>query len=278
MDPSSAKDRTTNNPDETVATVAGRRTTTQLDDVLTRTVGRLHPMRGAALALAVYIGLGVVLPVLLRPGRAGTIALGALGATWAVVVLLAALLAAQQAGHRRLLIEWTSDLRKLDPTEFEWLVGEVLRREGWSVVETGRRDRPDGNVDLRAERADNRMLVQCKRWASRPVGVDEVRKLAGTASGENPTDVVLVTLSDFTADAIAEAPRLHVQLVDGRALLDRIERVRRSEPCPRCETPMILDRSLRGWWLRCPRFPQCEGKRDLAHEPGASVDLLLQAS
>src|SRR5205807_9889669 len=134
----------------------------------------------------------------------GTIAFGALGASWAVVVLLAALLAAQQAGHRRLLIEWSSDLRKLDPTEFEWLVGELLRREGWSVVETGQPDRPDGNIDLRAERAGKRAVVQCKRWASKPVGVDEVRKIAGTASGESATDVVLITLSEFTVAAINE--------------------------------------------------------------------------
>jgi ribosomal protein L37AE/L43A len=121
------------------------------------------------------------------------------------------------------------------------------------------------------------MLVQCKRWAAKPVGVDEVRKIAGTASTENATDVVLVTLSDFTAAALDEAPRLRVQLIDGRTLLDRIERVRRSEACPVCATPMILDRSSRGWWLRCPRFPQCTGKRDLAYEPAAAVDLLLQA-
>ena len=186
------------------------------------------------------------------------------------MALLAVLLATQQAGHRRILIEWTSDLRKLDPTEFEWLVGELLRCEGWNVIETGHPDRPDRHIDLRAEGAGKRIVVQCKRWASKPVGVDEVCKIACTASGESTTDAVLVTLSDFTAAAIDEAPRLGVQLVDGRALLERIQQVRRSEKCPICATPMILDRSSRGWGLRCPRFPQCAGKRDLAREPGAA--------
>lgn len=195
-----------------------------------------------------------------------------------MVVLLAGLVGAQQASHRRLLIEWTSNLRKLDPTEFEWLVGEVLRREGWAVIETGRPDRSDRNIDLRASRAGQRMIVQCKRWEARPVGVDEVRKLAGTASAGRPIDAVLVTLSHFTADARAEAPGMHVQLVDGRELLARVERVRRSEPCPTCRTPMLLDRSPRGWWLRCPRYPQCVGKRDLSVEAGAAVDLLLQTN
>ena len=245
--------------------------------VLMRTVGRLSPGAGATVAISVFLILGVALPVLIRSDRAGTIALGTLGALLAVVVLLADLLAAQQANHRRLLVEWTSDLRKLDATEFEWLVGEVLRREGWTITETGRPDRADGNVDLRASRAGQRLLVQCKRWQAKPVGVDEVRKIAGTASAEQPAEPVLVTLSTFTADARAEAPKLRVQLVEGRDLLQRIEGVRRSEPCPSCNTPMILDRSSRGWWLRCPRYPSCTGKQDLSNEPGTAVDLLLHA-
>jgi restriction system protein len=227
----------------------------------------------------VYVVLGIVLPVAFDAGRGGFIGFGFLGATWGVVILLAALLAAQQAAHRRLLIEWTSDLRKLDATEFEWLVGEVYRREGWNVTETGRPDRSDGNVDLRAEKDGSLLLVQCKRWAAKPVGVDEIRKMAGTAYGEGraETKPAVVTLSDFTEVAIEEAKRLRVDLVDGRELLERIERVRDSEACPVCGTPMLLDRSSRGWWLRCPRFPSCSGKRDLAQASGAAVGLLLRS-
>lgn len=263
---------------ERAAQTAGSRTRTQLDDVLTRSIGRLPPMAGLWLAVAVYGVLGVLLPVLLRTGRSWTIALGVFGASGGAIVLMSGLVALKQAGDRRRLIEWTSDLRKLDATEFEWLVGEVLRREGWTVTETGKPDGPDGNIDLRAERAGRRMVVQCKRWTSKPVGVDEVRKLAGTASAETPGDASLVTLSTFTASAQEEAPRLRVQLIDGTALLERVEHVRRSEPCPVCQTPMIVDKSRRGWWLRCPRFPGCTGKRDLSGEPGAAVDLLLEGS
>jgi len=255
---------------------AGRRAHTQLDDVLSRTVGRLPPLVGAGVALGVYVVLGVALPLALNAGRLGFILWGFLGASWGTVILLAALFAAKQASDRRRLIEWTSDLRKLDATEFEWLVGELLRREGWKVTETGRVDGPDGNVDLRAAQDQRVLVVQCKRWAAKPVGVDEVRKLAGTASGERSgAAAVLATLSNFTEAAMREGKRLQVQLVGGDALLGRIDRVRRSEACPLCATPMVLERSARGWWLRCPRFPACSGKRDLASEPGAAVDLLL---
>jgi HJR/Mrr/RecB family endonuclease len=255
---------------------AGPRTRTQIDDVLTRTVGRLPAMWALAAAAAVYLVLGALAPLALDSGRAGTIALGFLGASWSLVVILAALLAAQSAAHRRLLIEWTSDLRKLDALEFEWLVGEVLRREGWAVVETGRRDAPDGGVDLRATQNGRTLAVQCKRWTAAVVGVDEVRKIAGVATAPVNTHcrAAVVTLSEFGEQAITEAHRLGVELVDGKALLARIERVRNSEPCPRCSTPMIVDRSARGWWLRCPVYPRCNGKRDLGTNAGAAVDLL----
>jgi len=147
------------------------------------------------------------------------------------------------------------------------------------VTETGRPDRSDGNIDLRAEKDGSLLLLQCKRWAAKPVGVDEIRKMSGTAYGEvrARTGAAVVTLSDFTEVAIEESKRLRVDLVDGRELLERIERVRDSEVCPVCGTPMLLDRSSRGWWLRCPRFPGCSGKRDLAQAPGAAGDLLLRS-
>lgn len=252
------------------------RTRTQQDDLLTRTIGRLPTTWAAGIAVFVYVVLGALVPIALQSGRAATIALGFFGASWSLVILMAAVLAAQSGAHRRLLIEWTSDLRKLDATEFEWLVGEVLRREGWSVEETGRRDGPDGGVDLRARRGERTLIVQCKRWTAKVVGVDEVRKIAGltTAPANASATAAVVTLSAFAEPALAEARQLGVELVDGQALLKRIERVREAEPCPKCATPMVVDRSFRGWWLRCPSFPHCDGKRDLGTNAGAALDLL----
>jgi restriction system protein len=183
-----------------------------------------------------------------------------------------------QAAARRNLLEWTTDLRLLSASEFEWLVGELLRREGWQVTETGREGEPDGNIDLRIVRHGQTRLVQCKRWDSRAVGVNEVRKLGGTLMREDlpGTSGTLVTLSSFNDQAIAEADAIGLELVDGRALLHRIEHVRRPELCPSCGTPMLLDRSAHGWWLRCPRWSGgCSGKRDLDSEPGRAVGLLL---
>jgi hypothetical protein len=70
--------------------------------------------------------------------------------------------------------------------------------------------------------------------------------------------------------------KLGIELVDNRELVRRIENVRATEPCPICATPMLLDRSARGWWLRCPGWTDgCAGKRDLGAHPGRALDLLL---
>lgn len=181
--------------------------------------------------------------------------------------------------YRRHLIEWTSDLRRLDSEEFEWLVGEAFRREGWKVEERGRREGPDGNIDLEVTRNGVRRIVQCKRWASWLVEVDDVRAFGGTLMREGlaGSSGVFVTLSDFTQQARAEADSIGLELVDNRELFARVEKVRREEPCSLCGAPMVLARSSRGWWFRCVA-PGCSGKRDLGADPARAIELLTDAN
>ncbi len=191
------------------------RTTTLLDDALTRTVGRLSARAAFACAGLVYVGLGLVLPYATGSTVFGHVVWNVFGVAWGCVIILTWLFANQQRMHRRFLLEWSSDLRRLSATEFEWVVGEVMRREGWDVEETGRPDAADGNVDLRLSRGGRRLIVQCKRWQSTVVGVDEVRKLAGTVAGEGLGNGsgILVTLSQFSEGAVVEARRTGIELV-----------------------------------------------------------------
>jgi restriction endonuclease Mrr len=121
-----------------------------------------------------------------------------------------------RAANARHLVEWTTDLRLLDSAEFEWLVGELFRREGWQVEEVGRRGTPDGNIDLELVRAGTRRIVQCKRWAAWLVGVDEIRSFAGTLMREGlpGSSGVYVTLSDFSPQARDEGKRIGLVLID----------------------------------------------------------------
>ena len=230
-----------------------------------------------ALATASYAGIGLALPLalgwsipwLVAANVFGTILAGLLLVVWIAVVV--------QTGRRRNLMEWSTDLRRLDAREFEWLVGELFRREGWQVDERGRPDRPDGGIDLVLSRGRHRAIVQCKRWTSWMVGVDDLRSFAGVLSREGlgPRSGIFVTLSSFTEQAIAEAQKLGITLIDNVDLYARVEKVRRPEPCPNCSAPMVFDRSPMGWWFRCVASG-CGGKRDISRDPAQAVELLTQ--
>src|SRR5690606_29936877 len=81
-------------------------------------------------------------------------------------------------------VQWT-------PTwsEFEGLVAEFFRRQGYSVRES--EPGPDGGIDLDLRRDGERHLVQCKNW-SRPVGVKVVRELKGVMAQEGVPEGTLV--------------------------------------------------------------------------------------
>jgi hypothetical protein len=230
-----------------------------------------------AVALFLYAGVGLALPLALGWPVTWLVSANITGTLMASSLILAWFGLEVQAANRRHLVEWTTDLRLLDFAEFEWLVGEVFRRDGWTVEETGRRDGPDGNIDLRLTKAGKHMLVQCKRWVSWAVGVDDIRAFAGTLMREGlpGTSGIFVTLSDFGEQAREEATRVGLTLIDNRDLYARVEQVRRNEACPICGLPMLLDRSARGWWFRCVTSG-CQGKRDLGKDPARAVELLTE--
>jgi restriction system protein len=249
-----------------------------LDRAVLAFVARISGGAAAAVAVAIW-GTGIAVPLALHWRVWFVVEANAVGTVFAGVVIIGWLFVRLEQAQRRNLLEWTSDLRLLNAEEFEWLVGEIFRREGWKIRETGRQDAADGNVDLDMTRSGKRMIVQCKRWESWQVGVGEIRQFAGTLMREGlpGSSGLYVTLSDFTSDARAEAKSVGVGLIGKGDLYARIEKVRRSEPCPVCGKPMIVDRSSRGWWMRCVANG-CAGKQDLSAEPGRAIELLTRSS
>jgi HJR/Mrr/RecB family endonuclease len=248
-----------------------------LERILWTIASRISGRSLAALVFLLYAGGGLALPLALNWPLPTLVGLNFLCTTLAGLLILMWLSQRVEARERRHLVEWTSNLRLLTAEEFEWLVGEVFRREGWQMRETGSQEKPDGNIDLELTRPGERMIVQCKRWYPRNVRVEEIRQFAGTLSREKlPSEAgIFVTLSGFTEWARAEARTMGMTLIDNRELHSRIDKVRRSEPCPDCQEPMVLSRSPRGWWLRCVAS-DCQGKRDLGNDPGRAVDLLMR--
>lgn len=113
--------------------------------------------------------------------------------------------------------------------EFEMLVGEGFRLQGYQVVETGGGG-ADGGVDLVLTRpgksGGEKFLVQCKQWRALKVGVDVVRELYGVMAARGATGGFVVTSGRFTDDAISFASGRNVTLVDGPKLVGLIRQAR----------------------------------------------------
>ncbi|CAM5783880.1 Restriction endonuclease OS=Rhizobacter sp. OV335 OX=1500264 GN=SAMN02787076_05987 PE=4 SV=1 [Rhizobacter fulvus] len=67
--------------------------------------------------------------------------------------------------------------------EFEILVCEALRQQGYRVTENGA-SRADGGVDLVLHKGGEKFLVQCKHWKAFKVNVQVTRELYGAMAAE----------------------------------------------------------------------------------------------
>lgn len=168
-------------------------------------------------------------------------------------------------------------VRALSWLEFEGLVGEAYRRQGYFLIEQGG-NQPDGGVDLILRRDGQLVYVQCKHWKSRQVGVQIVREQFGILSASNATRVIVVTSGTFTEEARSFAAGKPMELVDGPALLQLIGEVQKSGQvvapsavtdvvtCPKCGSEMKQRVAKQGanagqpFW-GCVRFPACRGTR-----------------
>jgi restriction system protein len=169
--------------------------------------------------------------------------------------------------------EGASTLSRMTWQEFEVLVGEAFKLQGYAVAETGGGG-ADGGIDLVLRKGNEKFLVQCKQWRAMKVGVSTVRELYGVMAAEKAAGGFVVTSGSSTADASEFAHGRNVQLLDGAQLVAMFEKVRTSKPaapvvgaapnCPRCGESMIKRIAKQGanagkpFW-GCAGFPGCRG-------------------
>lgn len=182
------------------------------------------------------------------------------------------------------------DIRNMSWREFEAFVGEVFRRQGYSVEETGGGG-ADGGIDLILRNSREKVLVQCKQWRTYQVGVKIVREMYGLMVSEQADRVIIVSIGTYTSDAANFAKGKPIELIDGEKLvqlrraldqqnntqdvvdahenMDSSQTRSCSDPsaspnCPRCGSTMILRTARKGahaggqFW-GCSRYPQCKG-------------------
>lgn len=173
--------------------------------------------------------------------------------------------------------------------EFELLVGEAYRLQGYRVTETGGGG-ADGGIDLALTKGTETFLVQCKQWKAFKVGVEVVRELYGVMAAKGATGGFVVTSGRFTEDAKAFTEGRNIQLIDGPNLFAMIKQAKQSlkntspqpgakpqatsqkaeaEPtCPQCGASMVKRTARKGnnaggeFW-GCSKFPVCRGVRQL---------------
>lgn len=206
---------------------------------------------------------------------------------WLAVCLFGALASFITARKKRRLLDTRTDLESLSATgwkNFEQLVGEAFRRQGYSVDEN-HQPGPDGGIDLILHKDGRRTLVQCKQWKRQQVGVAIVREMYGLMVHHNASAVKIVSTGTFTRDAENFADGKPIELVNGEQLLwmiraiqppiptptiaaalpaERVEptlnhAVYSATPCPRCGAELVERRNRRTGevFKGCSRFPTC---------------------
>jgi restriction system protein len=213
-----------------------------------------------------------------------------------VICLAGAALSAWRRRQRRTLVAIVTQspaasvLDGLSWREFEQLVGEGFRVQGYQVIETGGSG-PDGGVDLVLRKDGDKFLVQCKQWKAYKVGVEVVRELYGVMAAKGAAGGFVVTSGQFTEPARGFAQGRNLKLVDGPVLLQLLQKAQTKlhvkaptmeapatpagaerhsaiPACPACATPMVRRTAKRGgqagsaFW-GCTGYPTCKGTRPI---------------
>ena len=273
---------------------------------------------GIALALGSYLLLhGIAaqsVMATMQPGQVGAMLTQTLWKTGAnfgqyilpMICLAGAAISAWRRRERKLLVADVVQSKASDALDgmswrqFEMLVGEGFRLQGYQVAETGGGG-ADGGIDLVLTRPGKngreKFLVQCKQWRAFKVGVDVVRELFGVMAAKGATGGFVVTSGRFTADAISFASGRNVTLVDGQKLHAMLRQAKaapdRGPPfpasaaqpamtsfaqpgmaqvpvpsCPLCSKAMVQRTAKRGgnagtaFW-GCTAYPACRGTRPI---------------
>ena len=183
--------------------MARRRKSSPLEDFL-EVFALLPWWAGVIMAMVCYVILhrwAQPVPVAaFQPGSVATTAVRSAGATLAgyaqyivpALCLIGAGMSAWRRKARRTLAGNVAQAKGADALdgiswrEFEVLVGEAFRLQGFRVLETGGGG-ADGGVDLVLTRGGEKFLVQCKQWKAFKVGVDVVRELYGVMAARGAT-------------------------------------------------------------------------------------------
>lgn len=112
------------------------------------------------------------------------------------------------------------DLRELTAERFADWCATRLREQGYSVIPVAGLSEP--GVDLIAEREQERLVVQCKRWfGARPVERPHVQELYGAMQREHANGAMVMTSGHFSEPTLREAQGTPIRLWDVDRLMGK---------------------------------------------------------
>jgi len=116
----------------------------------------------------------------------------------------------------------SKSLDDLEWREFEYLVGQVFKDQGFKV-QMGKGSQ-DGGIDITlANRKGETLIVQCKHWKGTSVGAPQVREMAGAVQLHGAKHGAIVCSGRFTQNAWQEAKELGITLVDGKQIMKHLQ-------------------------------------------------------
>jgi restriction system protein len=126
---------------------------------------------------------------------------------------------------KSLLSDALAVVREMKRVNFDLLIAEAFRLQGFSVVEFNDADAPD-RPDLGLVKAGKKFCVQCRHWQEPTVGIDAVEELECLVLDRAADGGFLVTAGKVSEDAQAIAKDRKIQLVSGPKLLAMLEKAK----------------------------------------------------
>lgn len=238
-----------------------------------------------------YVGLKYIAPSIITDNmflQPMLQALPNIAIMFAIVLLIPAPISAFTAWRKRKLLDNQKSIqtiRDLTWREFEELVAEAYRRQGYTVIENTTAG-ADGGIDIRLKKDGHSHLVQCKNWRNIKVGVKVVREMYGVMMAEQASSVIIIISGIFTQEAKNFAVGKPIDLVDGGQLEQVIADVQTTsttnppEPiislntvannnvsCPKCGEALVFRTARKGknaggqFW-GCSTYPKCRYTQD----------------
>lgn len=168
------------------------------------------------------------------------------------------------------IIYW---LRGMRPSEFEEYIVELYSQLGYKTEKVGRAY--DGGVDVIALKNGVTNYIQCKKFITSQVGVEQVRGFAGALVGKLANgNGIFITTNIFTTEAKKYAEGSMIELIDGDELVRLIKSIdmkndfvkiedEKSLECPECGNNLVKRRGSHGEFYGCDSYPKCRFTKNI---------------